>query len=109
MKNRLAVFGLAVLGAAVSTPDGARAAPLDTLLASVAAEESAPTERVRLFVKRGEVADIYYIDRIRPGRLRVLKTPRQGGMEMIVIENRQWLRTAAGAWQAGTVPPAVLA
>jgi hypothetical protein len=81
----------------------ARAAPIDSLLAAIAAEEIAPTVRVRLFVKRGDIADVYYIDRIRPGRLRVLKNPRQNGMEMIVIEDRQWLRTASG-WKAAPAP-----
>jgi hypothetical protein len=109
MKNRLAAIGLAVLCSNVAMHDVARSAPLDSLLAAIAAEESAPTERVRLFMKRGEIADTYYIDRIRPDRLRVLKNPRQGGMEMIVIENKQWLRTGAGGWQAGAVPAAVMA
>ena len=79
------------------------AAPLDSLLAAIAAEEAAPAVRVRLFIKRGDVADVYYIDRIRPGRLRVLKNPRQNGLEMIVIEDRQWLRTASG-WKSAPAP-----
>lgn len=81
----------------------ARAAPLDSLLRAIAAEEAAPAERVRLFVQRGDVADVYFIDRIRPGRLRVLKNPRQDGLEMIIIEDQQWLRTASG-WQSGPAP-----
>lgn len=104
MKSRLAAFGFAVLCTVLPLQDAARATPLDTLLAAIAAEEGAPTERVRLFMKRGQVTDVYYIDRIRPGRSRVLKNPRQGGMEMIVIDDKQWLRTGAGAWQAGSVP-----
>jgi len=31
------------------------AAPLDSLLAAIAAEEAAPAVRVRLFIKRGDV------------------------------------------------------
>jgi hypothetical protein len=108
MKNRLAAFGLAVLCSAVPMQDVARGAALESLLAAIAAEESAPAVRVRLFVKRADVADIYYIDRIRPDRLRVLKNPRQSGLEMIIIENKQWLRTAAG-WRAGAVPAAGIA
>jgi hypothetical protein len=91
---------LGVLGFAQGT---ARAAPLDQLLAAIAAEETAPAERVRLFMQRGDIADVYYIDRIRPGRLRVLKNPRQNGLEMIVIDDRQWLRTASG-WTAAPAP-----
>jgi hypothetical protein len=79
------------------------AGPIDSLLAAIAAEETAPAVRVRLFVRRGDIADVYYIDRIRPGRLRVLKNPRQNGLEMIVIEDRQWLRTASG-WKGAPAP-----
>jgi hypothetical protein len=94
----LATFGALNLAASV-----ARAAPLDSLLAAIAAEEAAPAERVRLYVKRGNVADVYYVDRIRPGRLRVLKNPRQNGREMVIIGDKQWLRTTAG-WHAGPAP-----
>lgn len=60
-------------------PMAAGAAPMDTVLKALDAEEAAPIERVRLFVERGDVADVYYVDRVRPGRFRLLKNPRQGG------------------------------
>ena len=116
MRGRsLTVWFLAAVGALGGlgfAQGSAGAAPLDQLLAAIKAEETAPAERVRLFMKRGDIADVYYIDRIRPGRLRVLKNPRQNGLEMIVIDDRQWLRTASG-WNrapapAGTAPQAAL-
>ncbi len=79
-------------------PGGADAAPIDTVVAAFAAEDAAPLERVRLFVERAGVADVYYVDRIRPRRLRMLKNPRQGGLEAIIIDGSQWLRGPAG-WE----------
>lgn len=94
----------------VFLPLAARAAPMDTVLAALAAEEAAPIERVRLFIERGEVADVYYIDRVRPGRFRLVKNPRQGGPELVVVDGMQWVRTT-GSWQkspalatAGLIP-----
>ncbi|MEP7247816.1 MAG: hypothetical protein ABI885_29595 [Gammaproteobacteria bacterium] len=99
MRGRRDIKFLLALCAFSLSQGVARAAPIDSLLAAIATEEIAPAVRVRLFVRRGDIADVYYIDRIRPGRLRVLKNPRQNGLEMIVIGNRQWLRTASG-WKA---------
>lgn len=73
------------------------AAPIDTVLAAFNAEGARPIERVHLFVERNGVADVYYIDRVRPGRFRMLKNPRQDGFELVVIDGAQWLRTT-GAW-----------
>lgn len=85
-------------------PLGARAAPMDTVLAALAAEEAAPIERVRLFIERGGVADVYYIDRVRPGRLRMVKNPRQGGPELVVVDGMQWVRTTAAGWRKSPAP-----
>lgn len=93
---------VALLSVALAT--AAAAAPLDTVLAAVAAEERAPIERIRLFIERAGKADVYYIDRLRPDRTRVLKNPRQGGLEVIVIGQTQWLRTDAG-WRSMPAPP----
>ncbi|WP_036263090.1 hypothetical protein [Methylocapsa aurea] len=87
----------------VLAASAARASPMDTVFAALAAEEAEPIERVRFFIERGGVADIYYIDRARPGRFRMLKNPGQGGLELIVVEGVQWLRTAAG-WQKSPAP-----
>lgn len=86
-----------------SLPLAARAAPIDTVLAALAAEEAAPIERVRLFINRGDVMDVYYIDRVRPGRFRMVKNPRQGGLEIVVVDGMQWVRTAAG-WRKSPAP-----
>jgi hypothetical protein len=96
------MIAIAVLAAAAGT--AARAEPLDTVLAALAAEERAPVERIRMFIERGGHADVYYIDRVRPGRTHVRKNPRQGGLEMIVIDNLQWIRTDSG-WQKSPAPP----
>jgi hypothetical protein len=103
MRYRTSIKVLLVLCTLSLSEDVARAAPIDSLLAAIAAEEIAPAVRVQLFVKRGDIADVYYIDRIRPGRLRVLKNPRQNGFEMILIDDRQWLRTPSG-WKAAPAP-----
>lgn len=87
----------------VFLPLAARAAPMDTVLAALAAEEAAPIERVRLFIERGDVVDIYYIDRVRPSRFRLVKNPRQGGPELVVIDGMQWVRTTTG-WQKSPAP-----
>jgi hypothetical protein len=84
-------------------PLAASAAPMDTVLAALAAEEAAPIERVRLFIERGGVADVYYIDRVRPGRFRMVKNPRQGGLELVVVDGTQWVRTAVG-WRKSPAP-----
>lgn len=81
----------------------ARTSPLDTVLAALAAEEAAPIERVRLFIERGDVSDVYYIDRVRPGRFHMVKNPRQDGPELVVVDGMQWVRTAAG-WQKSPAP-----
>jgi hypothetical protein len=43
------------------------------------------------------IGDDYYIDRVRPGRFRMLINPKQGGTERIVIDDMQWARTDAAA------------
>lgn len=86
----------------MSLPMAINAAPIDTVVAAFDAEGNRPIERIRLFVERGGVADVYYIDRVRPDRLRMLKNPRQGGIELRVIGGTQWLRTAAG-WQKSSM------
>ena len=37
------------------------------------------------------------MDRMRPGRFRMLVNPRQGGAELIVVDGMQWARTGRGA------------
>lgn len=96
----------------VFLPRASRAAPMDTVLAALAAEEAAPIERVRLFIERGDVMDVYYIDRVRPGRFRIIKNPRQGGPEIVVVDGMQWARTTAGwrkspALAAGGLIPSI--
>jgi len=81
----------------------AHAAPMDTVLAAFAAEELAPIERVRLFIDRGGTADVYYIDRVHPGRFHLVKNPRQGGLELVVVDGMQWVRTATG-WHKSPAP-----
>lgn len=100
MKRALRSLALASLGIAscAVVPLQASAAPVDTVLAAFAAEDKAPLERVRLFVERDKTADVYYIDRIRPNRLHMVKNPRQGGLEVIVIDGSEWLRDTSG-WQ----------
>jgi hypothetical protein len=84
-----------------------RASPLDMVLAALAAEEAAPVEQVRMFIEQDDVADVYYIDRVRPGRFRLLKNPRQGGPEVVVVDGMQWLRLSTGAeWQKSPAPAA---
>jgi len=83
-------------------PLAVSAAPIDTVLAALDAEAARPIERIRLFIERDGIADVYYIDRVRPGRLRMLKNPNQGGFELVVIDGTQWLRTAAG-WQKSPI------
>jgi hypothetical protein len=80
-------------------PLPASAAPIDTVLAALAAEKAAPIERVRLFIARGDVQDVYYIDRVRPGRFHMLKNPRQGGPEVIVVDRMQWARIGTAPWR----------
>jgi hypothetical protein len=84
--------------------------PLDTALAAMAKEEASPIERVRLFIQNGDVSDAYYVDRVRPGRTHVMKNPRLGGTEIIVIGTTQWARTD-GDWEkseAGSMADIVL-
>jgi hypothetical protein len=81
-----------------------RKKPMDTVLAALAAEEAAPIERVRLFVEQGDVMDVYYVDRARPGRFRMIKNPRQRGPELIVVDGMQWTRSGAG-WQKSRARP----
>jgi len=75
----------------------ADAAPMNSVLAALKAEEASPIERVRLFITRGNIADEYYIDRINPGRFRMLVNPRQGGPERIIVDKMQWARTGVSA------------
>jgi hypothetical protein len=84
-------------------PLAAHAAPMETVLAALAAEEAAPIERVRLFIERGDVADVYYIDRVRPGRFRLVKNPRQGGPEIVIVDGMQWVHTMQG-WRKSPAP-----
>jgi hypothetical protein len=99
--KRRAIRALVALLGASTVP--ATAAPLDTVLAAVAAEEAAPVERIRMFIEKAGSADVFYVDRVRPGRVRVLKNPRQGGPEMIIIDNSLWVRTDTG-WQKSPAP-----
>lgn len=85
-------------------PLAAHAGPVETILAAFAAGEAAPIERVRLFIARGGVADLYYVDRVSPGRIHMTKNPRQGGLEVIVVDGMQWARTASG-WRKTPVLP----
>jgi hypothetical protein len=92
---------LTLLATTVAT--AVRAAPIDTITSAVAAEEKAPLERVRMFIERGDVIDVYYIDRLRPDRTHLIKNPRQDGGEWIGIGDQQWVRTGSG-WQRSTMP-----
>lgn len=67
---------------------------MDGVLAALKAEEASPIERVRVFITRGAFADEYFIDRVNPGRFRVLINPRQGGPERIIVDKMQWVRTS---------------
>lgn len=88
-----------------ASPGAADAAPLNRVLAALKAEAASPVERVHIFVTRGDIADEYYIDRIDPGRFRMLVNPRQGGPERIVIDKMQWARAGASApWLKTPVP-----
>lgn len=95
MKRRI-LAGLLILAL---LPAAARAEPIDTVLAALAAEAAAPIERARLFILRGEVAEVYYIDRVTPGRFRLTRNPRQGGPELVIVDGMQWARTRGGRWQ----------
>jgi hypothetical protein len=64
----------------------AHAAPLDTALAALAAEEAQPAERVRMFIEHDGVGDTFYIDRARPGRFHVVHNPLQNGPETVIID-----------------------
>jgi len=68
-------------------------APMASVLAALKAEEASPIERVRVFITRGNIADDYYIDRVSPGRFRMLVNPHQGGPERIIVDKMQWART----------------
>jgi hypothetical protein len=83
----------------------AHATPLDTALAALTAEEAQPVERVRLFIERDGVADTYYIDRVRPGRFRMVRNPLQNGPETVIIDGNQWSRDA-GNWRKTPAAPA---
>jgi hypothetical protein len=84
-------------GLATSPQRTADTAPMNSVLAALKAEEASSIERVRVFITRGNVADDYYIDRVRPGRFRMLVNPRQGGPELIIVDNMQWVRTGGSA------------
>ncbi|MCU1292237.1 MAG: hypothetical protein JWP08_1087 [Bryobacterales bacterium] len=110
MNTRFAAF-LAV-SAALSLPQLLAAAPLDAVLAALAAEERAPSERVHLRFEREGIADVYLIDRIKfgagPARIHMVKNPGPAQQELIAVDGVQWLRTATGwerspATQATTV------
>ena len=75
----------------------ADAGPINRVLAALKAEEASPIERVHVFITRDNIADEYYIDRINPGRFRMLVNPRQGGPERIIIDKMQWARTSVSA------------
>ncbi|MCU1266826.1 MAG: hypothetical protein JWM21_3144 [Acidobacteria bacterium] len=80
-----------------SSQGTAETAPIDSVLAALKAEEASPIERVRVFITRGNIADDYYIDRINPGRFRMLVNPRQGGPERIIVDKMQWARSGVSA------------
>lgn len=82
--------------------------PLDTVRKALAAQEAAPVERMRMFIERDGIADVYYVDRVRPDRMRVSKNPRQGGPELIVIDRTQWVRSGTD-WQRSRLPAVALA
>jgi hypothetical protein len=100
MTLRLAMLVAALPLAAAAT------SPMETLLAAIAAEKAAPMERVRMFVQRDGVADIYYIDQIRPGRTHLIQNPRQGGLEFIIVDAAQYVRTAGGWRKSPAESPA---
>ena len=81
-------------GLSSSPQNDAEGTPMHSVLAAVKAEEASPIERVRVFMTQGSVADEYYIDRVNPGRFRMLVNPRQGGPERIAVDRMQWVRTA---------------
>jgi predicted outer membrane repeat protein len=88
----------ATLRAPETSPQGsADAAPMNSVLAALKAEEASPIERVRVFITRGNIADEYYIDRVSPGRFRMLVNPRQGGPERIIVDKMQWARVDVSA------------
>jgi hypothetical protein len=89
-------------------PAAVQTGPMDTVLAALAAGEAAPVERVRLFIERDRVADIYYVDRVDPGRLHLIKNPRQGGAEIVVIDGMQWVRTDTSWRKTPALPTAGL-
>ncbi len=76
-----------------SARTSADAKPVKRVLAAVKAEEASPIERVHVFMTTGNIADEYDIDRVNPGRFRMLVNPRQGGPERIVVDRMQWVRT----------------
>ncbi|HKG58557.1 MAG TPA: hypothetical protein VKB05_02170 [Pyrinomonadaceae bacterium] len=78
-------------------PTTADAAAINRVLAALKAEEASPIERVRVFITRDNIADEYYIDRINPGRFRMLVNPRQGGPERIIVDKMQWARISVSA------------
>jgi hypothetical protein len=80
-------------GPQTSPQTSADAEPVKRVLAAVKAEEASPIERVHVFMTSGNIADEYYIDRVNPGRFRMLVNPRQGGPEQIVVDRMQWVRT----------------
>ena len=78
------------------------AEPIDAVLAALTAEESASSERVRLWFERDGVADVYLIDRLKsgagPARVHLVKNPGPDEQELIAVDGMQWLRTTAG-WE----------
>lgn len=100
MTLRVPLYLLALALAAIA------ASPVETLVAAIEAEKSAPSERVRMFIQRNGVADVYYIDQIRPGRTHVIQNPRQGGIEFILIDGVQYVRTAGGWRKSPAESPA---
>ena len=80
-------------GLSSSPQNDAEGTPMHSVLAAVKAEEASPIERVHVFMTSGNIADEYYIDRVNPGRFRMLVNPRQGGPERIVVDRMQWVRT----------------
>src|SRR5262245_37276773 len=99
---------VAVITMVASFTFAAKPGPLETVRMALADEEAAPMERMRMFIELDGIADVYYVDRVRPGRTRVIKNPRQGGPELIVIDGTQWVR-AGGGWQRSRLPAVALA
>lgn len=100
---------IAVVTMVASFTSAAALGPLETVRMALAAQEAAPIERMRMFIERDGIADVYYVDRIRPGRMRVIKNPRQGGPELIVIDGMQWVRAGRDGWQQSRLPAVALA